>query len=256
MIYIFIFLFGLAFGSFLNVLIYRLPLGQSVVKPNSSCPNCKTAIAWYHNIPLLSYVFLKGKCATCNVSISLTYPFVELLTAVVTVLIFHKFSISSEFFFSILLFYVLIVLSFIDIKYKAVPDYLLVMVLFISFFATSFDFVTALKNAFIFAGAFVLLDFILTFYIQNIKYKMTKNESLKTQKALGEGDIPIVAVIGAVLGVKLGFIAIFLGALFAIIPSVYNLLFKKDIETPFIPYLSLGFFVEFIFLFLEFPKGF
>ena len=90
-------------------------------------------------------------------------------------------------------------------------------------------------------------------YIQNIKYKLTKDETLRTQKALGEGDIPIVAVIGAVLGLQAGFIAIFLGALFAIIPSIYNLIFKKDIETPFIPYLSLGFFAEYIFLF---SKGF
>lgn len=256
MLYFFIILFGLTFGSFLNVLIYRLPLQQSIVKPNSCCPHCTKKIFWYHNIPLISYVFLKGKCANCGENISFVYPFVEFLTSIVTVLLFWKLGITTEFFFSTLLFYILIVLSFIDIKYKAVPDYLLILVFTVSFFATDTDLLTALKSAFIFAGAFVLLDFILTFYIQNIKYKITKDENLKTQKALGEGDIPIVAVIGVMLGIKAGFIAIFFGAIFAIIPSVYNLIFKKDIETPFIPYLSLGFFVEFVFLFLVFPKGF
>lgn len=253
MINIFIFLYGLAFGSFLNVLIYRLPLQKSIIKPNSMCPNCQKKISWYHNIPLLSYVLLRGKCANCKAKISFVYPAVELLTAIITFLLFSKLGLNLDFFATTMVFYLLIVLSFIDIRYKAVPDYLLIMVLFTSFFAIQTNFLTALQNAFIFAGAFILLDFILTFYIQNIKYKFTKDESLKTQKALGEGDIPIVAVIGAILGIKAGFTAIFLGALFAILPSLYNLIFKKDIETPFIPYLSLGFFMEFIFLF---SKGF
>ena len=251
MIYLFVFLYGLAFGSFLNVLIYRLPLQQSIVNPHSACPNCLKKISWYHNIPLLSYMFLRGKCANCQEKISLFYPCVEFLSACVTLVLFQKLGLGYGFFATTLVFYVLIVLSFIDIRYKAVPDYLLVLVLFLSFFAIQTDFLTALQNAFIFAGAFILLDFVLTFYIQNIKYRLTKDENLKTQKALGEGDIPIVAVIGAILGIKAGFTAIFLGALFAILPSLYNLIFKKDIETPFIPYLSLGFFVEFIFLFSE-----
>jgi len=132
-----------------------------------------------------------------------------------------------------------------------VPDYLLVIVFLLSFFTLSENGIEAIKNGFIFAGAFIILDFILTFYIQNIKAKLTKNDDLKEQKALGEGDIPIVFVIGMLLGLKAGFFAIFLGALCAIIPSIYNILFKKEIETPFIPYLSLGFFIEFIFLFSE-----
>lgn len=251
MITLFVILYGLAFGSFLNVLIYRLPLSLCIIKPSSVCPSCQTKIAWYHNIPLLSYIFLRGKCASCKSKISFVYPFVEIISAIVTLLIFDKLGIGFTFFATMLVFYTLIVLSFIDIRYKAVPDYLLILVLFVSFFAIQSDFLTALQNACIFAGAFILLDFILTFYIQNIKYKLTKDESLKTQKALGEGDIPIVAVIGAILGLKAGFTAIFLGAFFAILPSIYNLIFKKDIETPFIPYLSLGFFVEFIFLFSE-----
>lgn len=255
MIYVFVCLFGLSFGSFFNVLIYRLPLGGSIVSPNSFCPNCKKQIVWYHNIPLLSYIMLNGKCSNCKSKISFLYPFVELITAVITLMLFMKLGASLAFVSSVIVFYLLIILSFIDFKYKAVPDYLLVMIFFASLFTLfltdTIDFMTGLKNGLTFAGGFIILDFLLTFYIQNIKYKITKDESLKTQKALGEGDIPIVFVIGAVLGLKAGFMAIFLAAILAIIPSIYNIIFKKEIETPFIPYLSLGFFIEFLFLLSE-----
>ena len=255
MSYLFIFLFGISFGSFFNVLIYRLPLGKSIVKPNSSCPNCNKAIAWYHNIPLLSYVLLNAKCSNCKSKISFMYPFVELLTGLVTLMLFIKVGFSAEFISITVVFYLLIVLSFIDLNYKAVPDYLLVMIFFASLFAVYFnenmEFISAFKNGLIYAGGFIILDFLLSFYIQNIKYKMTQDESLKEQKALGEGDIPIVFVIGVLLGLKAGFMAIFLAALLAIMPSIYNIIFKKEIETAFIPYLSLGFFIEFIFLLSE-----
>jgi len=251
MTYLFVFLFAVSFGSFFNVLIYRLPLGLSIVKPNSFCPICNEKIKWYHNIPLFSYVFLKARCAKCQCKIPILYPLVELITAVITLILFYKLGLSKEFISITVVFYILIVLSFIDLKYKAVPDYLLIMVFLASFFTISENGIEAIKNGFIFSGAFIILDFVLTFYIQNIKSKLTKNDALKEQKALGEGDIPIVFVIGMVLGLKAGFFAIFLGALCAIIPSIYNILFKKEIETPFIPYLSLGFFIEFIFLFSE-----
>lgn len=143
--------------------------------------------------------------------------------------------------------YVLIVLSFIDLKYKAVPDYLLLIVFILSFFATNFSIIESFKNAFLFAGAFVLLNFVITFYIQNIKSKLLKDESLKTQEALGEGDIPIIAMLGIILGISGGVFAIFLAAFFAIIPSIYSNFVKKDIQTPFIPYLVLGFFTEYFF---------
>ena len=151
-----------------------------------------------------------------------------------------KIGLSIEFLYMSLLVYVCITLSFIDFKYKAVPDYLLLIVFVLSFFATSYPLFDAFKNAFLFAGAFVLLNFVITFYIQNIKAKILKDEDLKTQEALGEGDIPIIATIAIILGIKGALIAIFLAAIFAIIPSIYSNLVKKDIQTPFIPYLILG----------------
>ena len=238
-----IFIIGLIFGSFLNMLIYRLPLGISLINPKRSiCPNCNHSIKWYENLPLVSYILLKGKCSNCKDKISITYPVVETITLIVTILLFQKFNLTNDFYVSLLLFYTLIVLSFIDLKYKAVPDYLLILALITSLFISDFDF----KSIFLFAGGIVILELFITYYIQNIKSKILKDDSLKTQKAVGEGDIPIIAIIGGVLGIKLGIVAIFLSAIFAIIPSLVNNIIKKDIETPFIPFLSLGLFVVYV----------
>ena len=240
-LYIIIFVIGLIFGSFLNVLIYRLPLEISLFKPlGSTCSHCQHRIKWHQNIPVLSYLFLKGKCSNCSKPISIVYPFVELTTALVTLLLYMNYWLNWELIVTIALFYTLIVLSFIDLKYKAVPDYLLIIAVILTII------VGDLMSILIFAGGFVLLELVITFYIQNVKAKITKNKDLETQSALGEGDIPIAGVIGGLLGLHLGISAIFLATLLALLLSIYNLLSKKEIETPFIPFLSLGLFITFI----------
>jgi len=249
----FSFIIGAIFGSFLNVLIIRLPLQKSVVFLRSHCPKCEHQIAWYHNIPIFSYIFLKGRCAYCKDKISSQYIIVELITAIITTFLYIKLSFSLELLFALIFFYNLIVLSFIDFKYKAVPDYLLLIALISSFLVTPFSLIEALESALIVAGAFVLLNFLISFYIQNIKAKILNDESLKTQEALGEGDIPILAALAVILGLKASLIAIFLSSLFAIIPSLYFSYKKKDIHTPYIPYLALGLIVEY---FLNLSKVF
>lgn len=231
-------LFGLIIGSFLNVLIYRLPLGISLINPKRSfCTSCNTQIKWYENIPILSYIFLRAKCSSCGIKISCKYPIVESISATFTYILFIKLGLNYEFYIVLVLIYTLIVLSFIDFEYKAVPDYLLLIALLNSFFISDFSF----KDALLFAGGFVLLDFFITYYIQNIKSVVTKNEDLREQTALGEGDIPIVTLMGGILGIQLGLVAIFLASIFAILPSVYNSIRNDDIETAFIPFLVLGF---------------
>lgn len=231
-------------GSFLNMLIYRLPQNISLLNPKRSiCVHCNTVIKWYENIPLLSYIFLKGKCSTCKEPISFQYPFVEFLYGMILVALFVKLGIGLEFLSISFVMAALIVLSMIDIHYKAVPDYMLLIVLVGGFFYSEFSFLYCL----VFAGGAILLEFFVTFYIQNIKAKLIKDESLREQKALGEGDIPIFALIGGILGLELGIIAIFLAALFAIIPSFINKIKNNDIELPFIPFLALGFSIAFIF---------
>ena len=240
-IYLIVFLVGLVFGSFLNVLIHRLPMAISLVKPmGSTCPNCNHGIKWYENIPIFSYLALKGKCSDCSKPISIVYPIVEITTAVVTLMLFMNSWFSLELVLSIALFYTLIVLSFIDLKYKEVPDYLLIIAVALAIL------VGDLIDVLIFTGGFFILELTLTFYIQNIKSRLTKNKELETQRALGEGDMPIAGVIGGLLGLHLGVSAIFLAAILALIPAIYNLFSKKEIETAFIPFLSLGLFITLI----------
>lgn len=246
-VYSFIFMLGACFGSFLNVLIVRAPKGMNIVTLKSHCPSCNNTLKWFHNIPLLSYVFLKGRCAYCNTKISFQYFSVELIAALLTVALYSKLGINAEFIALCALFYLLIALAFIDLKYKAVPDYLLLIALILVFVAEYENILDALTNAVIFAGTFALLEFVVTFYIQNIKYAITKDENLREAKSLGEGDIPIVAIMGALLGVHAGFFALFLAAFFAIIPSLYATITKNDSQTPFIPYLLLGLTVEYLF---------
>jgi len=223
------------------MLIHRLPSGVSLFKPlGSTCIHCKHRIKWHENIPVFSYLFLKGKCSNCSKPISIVYPLVELTTALVTLLLYMNYSPNWELIVTIALFYTLIVLSFIDLKYKAVPDYLLIIAVMLAVI------VGDLIDILIFAGGFVLLELVITFYIQNVKAKITKNKDLETQSALGEGDIPIAGVIGGLLGLHLGISAIFMAAVLGLLLSIYNLLSKKEIETPFIPFLSLGLFITFI----------
>ena len=238
MIYLIVLLLGLVFGSFLNVLIHRLPLSISLVKPiGSACPHCNNGIKWYENLPVFSYLALKGRCSNCSKPISIIYPIVEIITALVTLTIYLNFLLNWELIAIIALFYTLIVLSFIDLKYRAVPDYLLIIAVILAIVVG--DIISVL----IFTGGLLLLELIITFYIQNIKAKITGNKELETQRALGEGDMPIAGVIGGLLGIQLGVSAIFLAALLALLPAIYNLFSKKEIETAFIPFLSLGLFI-------------
>lgn len=146
-----------------------------------------------------------------------------------------------------LFFLLLVVLSIYDFKYKAVPDYLLLFAFVLSFFITKYSFETALLNAFTISGAFVILNFIVTFYIQNIKARILKDESLKTAQALGEGDIPLIASFAVILGLYEAFFTIFLAAFIAIFHYFYIKYKKQETQIPFIPSLAVAFLLEFTF---------
>lgn len=244
--YLFVFIIGASIGSFLNVVIYRVPLNKSIVTPRSQCTKCGNTIAFYHNIPIISYILLKGKCKRCGQTFSIRYIFIEIITAFVFLSLYYKFGFNILTLFFWIYFSFLITLSFIDLKFKAVPSSIL-MLTFLSSFLLSSDIIASLKNGAILTGSIYLLNYILTFYIQNIKAKITKDKSLENQEALGEGDIPIFATFGIILSLQSAFSAVLLAACFAILPSIFTVILKKDIQTPFIPYLSLGIFVEILF---------
>ncbi len=154
-----------------------------------------------------------------------------------------------------LFFLNLLVLVIYDFKYKAVPDYLLLVALFLSFFISEYSFIDSLKNAFFISGAFVLLNFIVTFYIQNIKSRFLKDESLKTKTALGEGDIPLIASFAIIVGLEEVIFLVFLSALLAIVLYIYRVKRFKDGEIPFIPPLAVAFLLEYFLNLSIFFKG-
>lgn len=239
---IFYFIIGICVASFSNVLIYRLPKGESINFPASHCQSCHTPLKWYHNIPLFSWVFLGGKCAFCKEEISPQYPLIELMGGIFMVLALYKeFEFSSFAFLQGdylmlfkalmigLLFIILLASSVVDFRYTAVPDALLNSSVIISLlYAFSLD---GLKNAFIFAAIFYAIRFILS--------------KVKKMEAMGLADIYLFACMGAVLGLNLGFFAIFLGAVLTL--PFYAIVRTKDYEMPFFPFLSTGLFLVYCF---------
>ena len=116
------FILGTVVGSFLNVCVYRIPGGKSIVSPPSSCPHCGHLIRWYQNIPILSYLFLGGKCAACRVGISLRYPAIETLTGLLFALVLYYFGFSSAALVHWLFVSALVVITFIDLDHQIIPD--------------------------------------------------------------------------------------------------------------------------------------
>ncbi|NOX15016.1 MAG: prepilin peptidase [Epsilonproteobacteria bacterium] len=226
---IFFTIIGLAVGSFLNVVILRIPKNQSISFPASHCPKCKSKLKFYHNIPIISWILLGGKCAYCKEKISLQYPLVEFTTAMIFIITFFKSETLLQAGILSALFSALFALSMIDLKHKAVPDVISFPALFISFFAR--DFLSSFSDALLFAGGFTLLRMIVSWIIK--------------KEAMGEADIIIAAIIGATLGVNLGLSAIYLGALIAI--PAFLIVGKRGFHLPFIPFLTLGLFITWVF---------
>jgi leader peptidase (prepilin peptidase)/N-methyltransferase len=130
-----IFILGICIGSFLNVVIYRVPLRKSIITPPSSCPKCNARIKPQHNIPILGWIILKGRCNECGERISIRYPLIELLTGILAILVYIKMKeINIYFVFTFASFATLLALCMIDFDYKAVPDSLNLLALSFAFF--------------------------------------------------------------------------------------------------------------------------
>ncbi|MCK4556317.1 MAG: prepilin peptidase [Candidatus Aminicenantes bacterium] len=182
--------FGLAWGSFLNVLIYRIPRDMSIVKPASSCPSCRKKIKIYDNIPVISYLTLGGKCRYCKARIPLSYFLVEILTPLSFVLLYLHYSLSFHFFASCFFASAMIVLGFIDFYHMIIPDEItlpgLVLALVYSFFRDDLNLTQALIGAVTGAG-FLLLVYG-TYYL------------VRKKEGLGMGDVTMMLLLGAYLG--------------------------------------------------------
>jgi len=122
LLYVAVGLFGATIGSFLNVCIFRLPLGKSIVRPGSHCPSCRQPIRWYCNVPVVSWIFLRGRCADCSAGISARYPFVEALTGGVLLTLWLAYGVSPRFAVASMFALSLLVLFFTDLDHQLLPD--------------------------------------------------------------------------------------------------------------------------------------
>ncbi|MBU0721683.1 prepilin peptidase [bacterium] len=253
------FVFGTLIGSFLNVLILRIPKDESVVFPSSHCYSCKTSLKAWHNIPLLSWLFLRGKCSFCGSKISVQYPLVEFVSGLIFLILAEKFGISFPVFLIALSFLMLLALSMIDFKYKMIPDSLnLLAIVFAILGAWSLEgLLVNFQNALLFAGGFTLLRFALSYLLTSSAHRHAKKTQTSWTKnyhtypfieAMGEGDIMVAATMGALLGVKLTLVAIFFSALLAL-PVMLALRGRSAEEqrVPFVPFLAMATFIVYLF---------
>ena len=253
------FILGILIGSFLNVVIIRIPKDESIIFGGSHCTSCGESLKPWHNIPLFSWIFLKGKCSFCNAKISVQYPFIELASGLIFLLLATKFGLNLPVVFIAFSFFMLLALSAIDLKYKMIPDSLnLLALIFAIFGAWSLQGIfTNFQNALIFAGGFTLLRFALSYLLTSSAHRQSRKTITSWTKnyhtypfieAMGEGDIMVAATMGALLGVKLTLAAIFLSAILALpVMLVLARRSKEHITVPFVPFLAMATLLVYIF---------
>jgi leader peptidase (prepilin peptidase) / N-methyltransferase len=228
---IFAFVFGAVIGSFLNVCIFRLPEHLSIVKPLSQCPHCHHPIRFYDNIPLISYLILQGKCRDCGEKISWRYPLVEFISAILSLVLFTKFYLTSNFIIFFAFTAVLIVITFIDLDHQIIPDVLTLPGIPIFFLLGVF----VVKVPWMEAAIGLLVGGGVLFAIAFVYELLTKREGM------GGGDIKLLAMIGGFLGWK-SLIFVLLGSslLGAIVGIAVMVIKKQDMKyaVPFGPFLS------------------
>lgn len=263
--YIFVFVFGAAIGSFLNVVIYRVPNELSIVLPNSACPNCKTPIKPYDNIPILSWLILGGKCRSCKEPIAWRYPAVELLTAVVFTLTYWQIGFNAFLPVAMVFVAVMISLIFIDAEHMILPNVityplfmlaLAVRIVYPLAFGTTFSDMAyspvnqlqgyspwlvslagALLGALVGGGSLWLVGAI---------WKL-----LRGVDAMGLGDVKMMLGVGALLGWRLTILTIFIGAFAGALIGGAMVMSQKDkdfqAQIPFGIFLGIGSIVSLLF---------
>jgi leader peptidase (prepilin peptidase)/N-methyltransferase len=227
------FLVGALIGSFLTVCVYRLPRGESIVWPASHCPGCHSKIAPYDNVPLLSYLWLWGRCRTCQQAIPLRYPIIELLNGLGYVLILWQFGATPAALVYAFLLSSLIAVTWIDLSHQIIPDVITLPGIVIGLVAASTILPTGLLNSLagILAGGGLL--WLLAWVSPYIFGK----------EGMGGGDIKLMAMIGAFLGWKPTLLTIMVGAMVGSAVGLSLILFKvirRDDYVPFGPFLAIG----------------
>jgi leader peptidase (prepilin peptidase)/N-methyltransferase len=239
--YVLIFSFGLIVGSFLNVCIYRIPRGLSIILPASRCPSCDTPIKPWDNIPIVSYMLLGGKCRDCKARISLRYPLVEFLNAVLYLTVYWKFGVGLETLVYFIFSSALIVITFIDLDFQIIPDSITLAGIPLGFLAGSFllpdplfrSSLLGMKTSFI-----GLITGFGLFYLVALA-----GSAIFKKEALGGGDIKLMAMVGAAMGWKAVILTTFLGSLAGSVFGIALMILKgknRTTKIAFGPFLALG----------------
>jgi leader peptidase (prepilin peptidase)/N-methyltransferase len=254
MTYAFVLIFGLLIGSFLNVVIARLPRGRSIVSPPSHCPRCKAGIKFYDNVPVVSFLLLRGKCRACGEPISWRYPLVEVLNALFYLWAVHEFWMTGEAVLVMALCSSLIVITFIDFDLQIIPDIITLPGILIGVTLGPF-FMSALNEPLPFHLGLLIPHAVprLVSFLNSVIGMLCGAvplfaigwiwEKLRHEEGMGGGDVKLMGMIGAFLGWKGAFLTIFLGA---IVGSAVGLtlimlkLHKRGQVIPFGPFLALG----------------
>lgn len=225
--------FGMVVGSFLNVCICRMPKDESVVSPPSHCPHCSYQIRWYDNIPVISYLLLRGKCRGCGARISLQYPLVELLNGILTLLLFLRFGPTLSFAALFVFCSALVVITFIDIEHQIIPDEIslsgIVIGFVLSFFLPGHGWLNSILGILLGGGSLLFVAY--------------AYQWLTGKEGMGGGDIKLLAMMGAFLGWKSIPFIILASSLVGSVVGISIMLFqKKDskLAIPFGPYLAFG----------------
>lgn len=239
------FIFGLIVGSFLNVCIYRLPRNISIVSPPSACPACNTPIKLWDNIPILSYIFLKGKCRNCGERISMRYPLVELLNGILYWAAFTHFGLGWHLPFVFAFVSAMVVITFIDLDFQIIPDVITLPCIAIGLLSASF----LLPDPFIPSLHYSITPLLSTVGFKNSIAGLFLGGGLfyliaiLSRGGMGGGDIKLMAMIGAFMGWKAIFITTLIGSLVGSIVGIFLMVFKgkgRKTKIPFGPFLAFG----------------
>ena len=242
---LFIVLIGLIFGSFANVCIHRLPLGLDIINSRSHCPKCKKKIVWYDNIPLLSSLILSFKCRICKKNISKQYFIVEIFTGLAFIFFYKTLGLGFDFVLISIIFLILLIIFFIDLKHYIIPDSLnfsLILICFIKNFTTqdllkfSYNIQDSLLGG---AIGYLIIWLIILLY-----------KKMRNKEAMGLGDAKLLSAFGFLLGLKSIFIILFVASVLGLLFVLPSLLLKnRSIGSiiPFGPFIILAAILEYFF---------
>ena len=231
------FIFGLVMGSFYHVVATRLSNDESIISPGSHCPRCNYSLKWYDNIPVISYILLKGKCRKCNSKIPISYLVVEIVTGLLFAVSYHSFGMSREQLISLVFISSLIIIIISDIEYMIILDEVLIFasLVIVVLYMVLFGLEIGAYHIYSGIGAFLVM-----YLIKILGDKAFKKESL------GGGDIKLMFLFGLVLGFPMSIITIFLATFIAFPIALIILITSRDNVIPFGPFLSMAAILIFI----------